>query len=143
VIFFLLALCTRDTQNRMSLILQLYTRTRTLRTVAGKRFFLRHLIGKYILPSLSHWPIALEGLSPLSLQLMAGIGVVVRGSVRLGPPPHILPSLSHWSIALERLSPLQGYVAGVAYNAGVKSGGRAAPSGASRLVAGGCPLRSK
>jgi hypothetical protein len=66
VIFFLLALCTRDTQNCMSLILQLYARACTLCTVAGKRFFWRCLIGKYILPSLSHWPIALEGLSPLS-----------------------------------------------------------------------------
>ena len=82
------------------------------------------------------WLIALEGLSPLS-----PIGWHWRGSTRertpWPSPPHILPSLSHWPIALEGLSPLQGYVAGAAYNAGVKSGGRGALPGASRLVAGG------
>jgi hypothetical protein len=92
VIFFLLTLCTRDTQNCMSLILQLYTRARTLRTVAGKRFSWHRLIGEYILPSLSHWLIALEGLSPLS-----PIGQHWCGSTRECMP---WPSPPHSSFAL-------------------------------------------
>ena len=69
-----------------------------------------------ILPSLSDWLIALEGLSPLS-----PIGRHWCGSTREctpWPSLHILPSLSDWPIALEGLSPLQGYVAGAAYDVG-------------------------
>jgi len=114
----------------MSLILQLlYTRARTLRTVAGKRFSWHRLIGKYILPSLSHWLIALEGLSPLS-----PIGRHWCGSTRERTP---WPSPPHSSFAL----PLADRVARTFPYPGLRGRGGVQCRGEERRA--GRPTRSK